>query len=213
MGANASGCREFWWLGAAHTEYCRAMSTASVCVSALIWMTGCYAGGGLGYAGGNGATGHLTLGFAIPLGERGALHAGAGAAIGPDASDDEEFAVSGPATVGGDVQLFGNNRRALVGVAALALPFGGNWARDQRPTRVGRLYSGLGYQHTMYDADRNPEHGGSEKRRSGTVVVSAGPEVFWTTVDNATSSRVGVAVDAYVTALSWTVVQTLFDDP
>lgn len=115
-------------------------AAAAVAASAL---AGCYIGGGLGYAGGSAATAHLSAGIAMPLGERGAVRVGGGVAIGRGPGADS--ATPGPVVLGGAASLAVSGRHAFASVVDLALPIGGSWTSDGKPSHVGRGYAGVGY--------------------------------------------------------------------
>lgn len=158
--------------------------------------SGCYLNAGLGSVGGNGATAHLTIGIAVPLGERGNVRLGGNVATGGDEL------VPGPAALGFDVNLLGKHH-ALTTVADVALPVGGNWtsSRSDLPEDVGRVYAGIGYTYTTWQRDKVKD----VDRPAGSVTVSAGPEMFWSGSD----SKLGGAVDILVVGRGWLFARSL----
>lgn len=184
---------------------------------AALMLGGCYVGFGLGYAGRDYATAHASMGIVGHFGEgRGAVRAGAGAAIGgyePQTAQHGSV-YPGPVVVGGFGRIVGNRRDALVINADLHAPYGGHLGfRDPDATErasAGRAFLGLGYRHGWRSSAQR-ERGVAERAFSeddvadyegGSVILGLGPELYWASSQSSAKpddAELGVAVSATFT--------------
>ena len=164
---------------------------------------GCYMNLGAG-GGGDGATLHMTIGIAVPIGDRGNIHGGVSTA-GSFGSGDKVGIANGPVALGAGANVLGNDRHALSVVGDVSFPPGGNWLLpDEKSRSIGRAYAGVGYTYTTRETDHTADYRAFE-RPSGSVTVAFGPEVFWAEDDR----RVGACVDVSFFVRAWVIGKRL----
>lgn len=185
---------------------------------AALALGGCYVGFGLGYSGREYATAHASMGLVGHFGEgRGAVRAGAGAAIGGyEPADAQRGSIyPGPVVVGGFGRIVGNQHDALVANVDLHAPYGGQLGfRDPDATEratAGRAFVSLGYRHG-WRSDETQHRGVAERGlgdddgdasyEAGSVILSLGPELYWASSDSSAKpddAELGVALSATFT--------------
>jgi hypothetical protein len=173
---------------------------------------GCYVSGGLGYAGGDTGTAHLSMGFMGAIGDRAEVRVGGNIAAGRGL--DDELTVPGPVELGVGVAAVTRAPHALAVQTQLALPTGGNWTSsdDNAVRHAGRAFAGPAYRYTGTDKWTDPDSGTSRQRNAITGTVAVGPELFWERANGRSSNSLGVALDVTIAMRGWLFAKALDGD-